>query len=637
MRLWLVIVVAVAACGAGYPQHRRFTQRNLPDQSRATPDADPILETVPLALAAQCQADPTVTINGLAVTVSRAEQAYCPKSDGTFALVAANKPRVGRMGLLIEPASTQLLSDVRDLSQASWTKTNMTCVKNATGADGVANSASTCTATAANATVTQAFSGASTIRTASASIKRGVGTGTISVTGNGADYCDVTSALYTAMANSCQFMRTTTYGDDIRDTAQKCFHGCGVMSVVGTSISWSLKIATSGDSVIVDFAQAEPLYWPTSPIVGASRSQDVATAATAGWPTSSGFFEALMTPAWTPQANDTDPGYYTIVDTTPTNGLRFYHRAGMDAAHVFVRNAGAASTELTSAWYAGGGWNAYPTPVVPLMRPRMWRHSWSAAANRLDLQGRSWIGPVTRTEMPTGHGTAHLGAFYDNTFPWNGWMAFPRVGTTLTDSHIKVATIGDSILDGANTVKVGEAIQFSLGFSRYLVRSQALSGTKIATDANDCTEQFVGGTTLGPVDADNNVVVYNCAINDILQGATGAATWTAAETLLNTIRAAGSKVVVASIGPCGGYATCDTTDNDTYNASLLAWCNAEGATNCAYVDANALFRDSGNPAVFRAACDLNAIGGVSDKLHPGDACSIEYANALAAGVRTLAP
>ncbi len=597
----------------------------------------PVLEAVPLALSRQCNLAEVPTVNRAIITDTRASQAYCSKSDGTFVLVAANQPRLGRMGLQIEPASTQLLTDVRDLSSSAWTKTNMVCVKNATGADGTVNGGTTCTAAGDGgvATVTQALTGLpSGMHVASASIQRADGGGTVSVTGNGVDFCDVTSALYVAMANGCQFMRTVTYGDDIRDTASKCFAGCGTMTVIGTTSSWTLKLNTSGDAVVVDFAQVEPQYWATSPIVGTSRAQDVVTAPSTGWPTTAGYFEALMTPQWTPQNNDTVPGYYTVFDTTPTNGVRLYHQATVDSAHTFVRNAGAASTELTSAWFGGGGYNAYPTPVVPLLRPRMWRTAWSLADNRLGMQGFTWIGPVARTEMPTGQGTAHFGALYDSTLPWNGWMAFPRVGTVVADQHIKVATIGDSILDGANTVKVGEAIQFALGWDRYIVRPLALSGARIATGTSNCVGQ-VGTSGPGSLGPENNVVVYNCGVNDILAGSDGPTTFALAQTLLNGLLGSGQKVAAALITPCGGYSGCGSTPVDAYNALLTTWCNARPGM-CALVDAPSLVWNPANHAVLSAACDVNPIGGAGDHLHLSDACSIIYANALAAAVRTLA-
>lgn len=51
------------------------------------------------------------------------------------------------VGLLLEGARTNSLKHASDLTQSVWTKYACTCAKNATGPDGVANSASTLTAT----------------------------------------------------------------------------------------------------------------------------------------------------------------------------------------------------------------------------------------------------------------------------------------------------------------------------------------------------------------------------------------------------------------------------------------------------------------------------------------------------------
>jgi hypothetical protein len=67
-------------------------------------------------------------------------------------------------GLLVEEARVNLAIWGRDLTNAAWTKTNMTTAKTATGADGSANGATTLTATAGNATVLQSITSASAAR-----------------------------------------------------------------------------------------------------------------------------------------------------------------------------------------------------------------------------------------------------------------------------------------------------------------------------------------------------------------------------------------------------------------------------------------------------------------------------------------
>lgn len=68
-----------------------------------------------------------------------------------------------------------------DLTNAAWVKTSMTAAKTATGADGVANSATTLTATAANGYARQEITSASAQRITSTFVKRRTGTGVVTM------------------------------------------------------------------------------------------------------------------------------------------------------------------------------------------------------------------------------------------------------------------------------------------------------------------------------------------------------------------------------------------------------------------------------------------------------------------------
>jgi hypothetical protein len=85
------------------------------------------------------------------------------------------------MGLLIEEARTNICLYARDLTQSNYTKTNATAALTATGVDGVANTASTLTASAANGSAFQRIVSASAARSLSMFVKRRTGTGTVSV------------------------------------------------------------------------------------------------------------------------------------------------------------------------------------------------------------------------------------------------------------------------------------------------------------------------------------------------------------------------------------------------------------------------------------------------------------------------
>ncbi|PAQ09742.1 hypothetical protein, partial [Mesorhizobium temperatum] len=83
------------------------------------------------------------------------------------------------LGILTEDQRVNLALWGSDLTNAVWVKTNITAAKTATGITGVANSATTLTATAANGTALQSITSASASRITYCWIKRRTGTGTV--------------------------------------------------------------------------------------------------------------------------------------------------------------------------------------------------------------------------------------------------------------------------------------------------------------------------------------------------------------------------------------------------------------------------------------------------------------------------
>ena len=206
---------------------------------------------------------PTNTDNRGDFTVTRNTTATRFTSAGLIESVASGIPRLdyytsggvtGCPALLVESAATNLVLHSRDLTNAVWSGTNVTRVKNAVGADGVASGATTLTATAASGTVLQALSHASQSRVFSAYVRRVTGTGAIQMTtNNGTTWTTVTiSSLYTQVACAAQTVASGTIG---------------------------FRMAVSGDVIEVDFTQGEVGPVATSPIVNAaasgSRSADV--------------------------------------------------------------------------------------------------------------------------------------------------------------------------------------------------------------------------------------------------------------------------------------------------------------------------------------------------------------------------
>jgi hypothetical protein len=192
------------------------------------------------------------------LSVTNSTGGYVTNADGTLTLIGANLPRIGSgTGLLVEQSSTNTALHSRDMTQASWVAVNMTTALNATGADGVANSATTLTATAGNATILQALTIGSTTETYSVYLKRVSGTGTINISENGG------SSWTPCTINSTSFTR--------------CFVEA---SLANPSVG--IQIVTNGDVIVADFNQNEALAFPTSPIVttttSVARAADAITA-----------------------------------------------------------------------------------------------------------------------------------------------------------------------------------------------------------------------------------------------------------------------------------------------------------------------------------------------------------------------
>jgi hypothetical protein len=144
-------------------------------------------------------------------------------------------------GILIEEARTNRLLWNRDATQTEWVKTNITAVKDQTGIDGVANAASSLTATDDNGTCIQTITLGAGNRTGSVYLKRLTGTGLIQVTLDGSTYSTV----------------------ELSDTEWYRI----VLSGSVTNPTVGIKIAADGDAVAMDYGQVEDGLFESSPIL----------------------------------------------------------------------------------------------------------------------------------------------------------------------------------------------------------------------------------------------------------------------------------------------------------------------------------------------------------------------------------
>jgi hypothetical protein len=231
------------------------------------------------ALTGNCEG---ATPTGFAFT--RATAATCGKLDGSVVSLTSGQPRLTSRGMLREPAATNLILHSRDMSQAAWLKTNASCAKTATGTDAVASSATTCTASAGNATVLQGIT-ASGSRNTSLYLRRRTGTGTVEVTRDGSTWTNVTASVGASWAR-------------VNALTHAALAGSVTNPVIG------VRLGTSGDAVDIDRVQSESGAVSTSPVdtggTSATRNADVFTLPTpATLSVSEGCAYVCFEPIWT--------------------------------------------------------------------------------------------------------------------------------------------------------------------------------------------------------------------------------------------------------------------------------------------------------------------------------------------------
>ena len=196
----------------------------------------------------------TSFLTGLGGTFSGSANGTYVNSAGLITQATANTARfdynpstLAAKGILLEGARTNVVLWNRDLTNAAWTASNVTVAKDQTGADGVANSASSLTATAGNGTVLQAITLASSARYQSAYVKRLTGSGTINMTmDNGTTWTAISpTSSWTALEIPTQTLANPTVG---------------------------FRIVTSGDAIAVDYVQNENGAFRSSAIPTTSAS-----------------------------------------------------------------------------------------------------------------------------------------------------------------------------------------------------------------------------------------------------------------------------------------------------------------------------------------------------------------------------
>lgn len=186
------------------------------------------------------------------LTVTRASVGWAQASGayGLWSQFTNNTVRFTNKGMPVEGLRSNIAGTAgngRDCSVAGWVKVNTTCTKTATGADGVANSASKVTATGAGGTVTFVTVSGSSARWQSALVQcGGTCTGTIGMS------LDILGGYTTLDISNCVDGTGTATAINVTGYVR-----CTIASATETNATLGFSIQNSGDIYNIDFVVNE--------------------------------------------------------------------------------------------------------------------------------------------------------------------------------------------------------------------------------------------------------------------------------------------------------------------------------------------------------------------------------------------
>jgi hypothetical protein len=571
----LALLLALS-CGQS-PQHRLFRQPNL--SHGVSPSAFEINgQATPLAL--QCTTQPLYTeLPRQLVTVARSSSAYCERSDGRLVLLGSNVARRERMGLRIESSGVNLIGAsgdrARDLTLSGWTASNMTCTKTATGADGVANSASRCTATASNATISYAVTVASSKRSSSMYLRRVTGSGAIDVTRNA--FTNVTNVSGSLSTSAWKRVWADCGGrgsDTSFSTIDNCIAATNMTSTL-LNPTVGVRLATSGDVVEIDMVQDEASDYPTSPMAGFDRTiEEPSVASLALLPTTQG----EVSVDWVSQrGSGADPaGNFPVMIASGTiaaaqQSVLLWVATDTGGLGAYVRNAVGLTTVGPNTSYG-----------LRAGRGRNHRVAFGGTTtSQVFFDGLGAARSTTANVPTTTHtGPYKLGGFAsDDTSQLGGWLTRVRwrsgaVGT-FTGSELAVVLVGDSVVEASNNqVTEGnypeQVLQAGIGGRRYdrYVTNSGTSGLTI-DQCNTVARGYIDEAILYGAQS-KRVIVFQCGTNSSGDGAPSV--WGKMQTLFNDSIDAGVRILPATITP---YST-NAAFISAVNASMASWSSTTG-------------------------------------------------------------
>lgn len=335
-------------------------------------------------------------------------------------------PRIESAGYLVEGTRQNLILYSRDMSNAAWTKTNTTASHTAVGHDGISNSATVLTATANGGTVCQAVTTAAT-SSGSVDIKRMSGSGTVSLSMDGGStyFADISGSLSTSVWYRAVAENYATANPNL-----------------------CIKLGTSGDSVVLDYAQVE-INGPgnTQPAGASFVSSRIPTLST----TNTRYIDKLSVPSsgnWP----ITEGSFFVIGDVWDTAFANKFFADGVDGSSrvlLHVRSGqgnGSAGILGRTTLYDGSSECSYSSVNVQPQTTTKMATRWSATSGQ---RGSTAAGATPSNcafdggmeiTGPIVLGDAHLQDGTRST--WGHMKDFRIYSTAFSDPMMQAATAG---------------------------------------------------------------------------------------------------------------------------------------------------------------------------------------------------
>lgn len=537
------------------------------------------LRTTP-ALAEQCTGTAPAGSN---LTTTRAlGTATCINENGLLTTMTADTPRIERRGLLVERSAINLALQARDLSNASWTKASLTCVKNATGVDGVSNSASTCTASAGNGTVLQGLT-TSGERTTSVIIKRTSGTGNIDLTrNNGTNWTTLSATNCYQVAHPRAFMAPNST-ERVR---------CSVTSTVNNPVI-GLRFVTSGNAAEIDYVQDEAGDYATSPI--ATTTTNITRNADSVYGAIPTGAVRSMSAIIETEDPTVDASITVLSAYQDANNKFFMQRTGVPADSLQnlcywriagVHTFGSPWTFLPHTFRTGGVPTGCSYDGANIDHQTHGFHQLTAAA----------ITP------PSAFTRIYLAGSDGAGQEWGGHISDVCVGRTASACNTdkpgadrEVVWIGDSLTEGI----APSAPTRPPGVLNQSMKQPVYNYGVGGSTATQCLTRW---RTFAAGKGYDSLVLF-CGVNSLIAGGTATSIYAELETLMNEARAEGLRVTPVLIAPWKNFVSWNApaqAQTDALNALLVAYCTANSLT-C--VSTATLGGEGGDANVLLAAYD----------------------------------